>query len=517
MAGRQCFPSSQSSVPSYDGNYIAVITDSTLSIRSSVNADEIQSYLLPPGFARSCRFIRWYAATRAVDISHDSGRSPRLLLADDARIIVYDVTNPQACAEITGATSLTKLASVDFGYTPDEILVLSDFGWKLQIWSLKTKRAVEIKDPKSVASSYSYRPRTGHLALLTRPAAHDILLIMASDSHEILSTWELATVDARGVKYSPDGNWLVVWDTASAGCRVLLLTADGHHFKTFSIPDPELSLGVSCVHWGPRSECVAIGDCGQSVTVLSKNTFVPRFIFTHVSTIDIPDTTVWQEEIGPSLGRGYAEARQPAVSPSQESFPTSKEKSVGVGPMKFNTDGTLLASKSSATPSTLWIHSLETGQALTALIHHSPITLLRWHPAIPDLLLLQCATPEPIVYLWQASWPKPRIYNLPLKAPVGQSKASWLSSANNTISFLLSNSHQTAIERLTMDGETKNWDENGQSLGPEAMFDEGNSLDLSPVRMSRDETTAVGLSTQLGHNLEVEDTFQFRRHGQAVT
>lgn len=270
----------QSPVPSFDGKYIAVINDSGLSIRLTVNGDEIQSYVLPPGFAHSCRFIRWYPtrageATTGSDwnnVSHDPGRSSQLLLADDAKIVVYDVTKPQAYAEVTGATSLTKLASIDFGYTPDEIIVLSDFGWKLQIWSLTTKRAVEIKDPKSVASSYSYRPRTGHLALLTRPAAHDFLLIMAPDSHEILSTWKLATVDARGVKYSPDGNWLVVWDTASAGCRVLLLTADGHHFKTFSIPEPELSLGVSCVHWGPRSECVAIGDCEQSVTVLSKNT-----------------------------------------------------------------------------------------------------------------------------------------------------------------------------------------------------------------------------------------------------
>ncbi|KAL9578532.1 MAG: hypothetical protein Q9203_007063 [Teloschistes exilis] len=443
MAGRQCFPSLQSPVPSFDGKYIAVINDLGLSIRLTVNGDEIQSYVLPPGFAHSCRFIRWYPtrageATTGSDwnnVSHDSGRSSQLLLADDAKIVVYDVTKPQAYAEITGATSLTKLASIDFGYTPDEIIVLSDFGWKLQIWSLTTKRAVEIKDPKSVASSYSYRPRTGHLALLTRPAAHDFLLIMAPDSHEILSTWELATIDARGVKYSPD---------------------------------------------------------------------------------------VWQEEIGPSLGRRYAEARQPAVSPSQEHFPTSKEKLVGVGPMKFNVDGTLLASKSSATPSTVWIHSLETGRTLTALIHHSPITLLRWHHAIHDLLLLQCATPEPTVYLWKANWPNPRIYNLPLKAPMGQSKASWLSSTENTISFMLSNANQTAIERLTLDGETTNWQGDGNGLGPEAMFDEGNSLDLSPVRSSGDgaypnETTTLGLSTQLGHSLDIEDTFQFRRHGQAVT
>ncbi|KAL8689132.1 MAG: hypothetical protein Q9218_005129 [Villophora microphyllina] len=529
-------------VPSVDGDQIAIIADADLSIRSSANGHIIQSYILPPGFSHSCRFIRWYPATRAKGSTtgsdghvtgHAAGGLSRLLLADDARIMIYDVTKTQVYAEITGATTLTKLAGIEFGYTLDEVMVFSDFGWKLQIWSLMTKRAIEIKDPKSVTSSYSYRPGTGHLALLTRPAAHDMLLIMAPGCYEVLATWELATVDARGVRYSPDGNWLVVWDAASAGCRVLFLTADGHHFKTYSMPQHELNLGVSCVQWSPLGDCLAIGDYGGDVTVLPKNTvridtlldgfttakalqFVPRFRFSHAPTIDIPDGTVWQEEIGPSLGRAYAETGQAAVPPSQDSFAASKEKMMGLGPMKFNIDGTLLASRSSATPSTLWIHSLKTGRALTALIHHSPITSVRWHHTIHDLLLVQCTTPEPRVYLWRASWSTPRVHNLPLKAPVGHMRACWLSSDERSIQFVLSNTNETAIERLTLDGEEVGRQENGEDLGPEAMFDEGNSLDLSPVKIPGDGTQTngtpgQGLATQLGHSLDVDDTFHFRR------
>lgn len=259
---------------------IAFIANSHLHIRSVATADDVQIYDLSPGFDTSCRFIRWYrqrhngAPTSHEGASSNSNESipQRLLLAADARIIVYDITRPQLYAEISGTTTLTKLADVDFGWTSDEIMLFSDFGYKLQIWSLTSKRAVEVKDPKSEVACYSYRPNTGHLALLTRHAAHDILMILAPHSHEVLSTFELSTVDACGVDYSPDGNWLAVWDSASVGCRVIVLTADGHHFKTFSRPEDELTLGISVVRWSPAGDHLAIGDHDGMVTLLGKNT-----------------------------------------------------------------------------------------------------------------------------------------------------------------------------------------------------------------------------------------------------
>lgn len=272
---------SHPAVPSCDGALIAVVDRAQLVIRLCEDGSVKQSYDLPMGFAASCRFMRWYRELETGECSpgramngnwHGAGTSQRVLLADDSRIIVYDITKPQLYAEVDGATTLTKLANVDFGRTPDEIVVFSDFGSKLQIWSLGTKRAIEIKDVKSISACYSYRPKSGHLALLTRPAAHDILMIIAPQTHEQVATVELTTVDARGIRYSPDGNWLAVWDTASAGCRVLFLTADGHLFKTYSLPQEDLNLGIACVQWSPTGECVAVGDHEGKVTILVKNT-----------------------------------------------------------------------------------------------------------------------------------------------------------------------------------------------------------------------------------------------------
>lgn len=519
-------------MPSPDGAQIAVIDRSQLLVRSSTAAAIVQQYDLPTGLATSCRFLRWYKVPRAMSMfrkvgdgtSQEMASKGRLILADDNRIIIYDVEKSQMYAEISGATFLTKLANVDFGRTPDEVMVFSDFGFKIQIWSLTTKRAIEVKDPKSVPECYSYRPTTGHWALLTRPGSHDTLMIMAPSTYEILTTLELTTVDACGIRYSPDGNWLAVWDTASVGYRVLLLTADGHLFKTYSLPEDELNFGIRCVEWSPDGECLAIGDYDGRVTILNKKSFMPRFTFFHHPTIDNPHEIVWQEELGPSRTREYSEARQPAVSPLVDSFPSAKEGSHGITIMDFNIDGSLLASRDGTTPSTLRIYAPQSGQSVASLIHHAPIKSIQWHPGFVDMLLIQCAIPEPTVYVWRAQWSAPKVFSLSLKAPFGQLKSSWLSFDDESVRYMLGNMEQFVIGHFTPDGEDIPWqrrDDYLDGLGPEDMFDEGNSLDLSPAKMpegaTSDDTPALGLSTQLGYTSTIEDTFHYRRPDQAVT
>ena len=47
-----------------------------------------------------------------------------------------------------------------------------------------------------------------------------------------------------------------------------------------------------------------------------------------------------------------------------------------------------------------------------------------------------------------------------------------------------------------------------EGLGPEDMFDEGNSMDLSPIKLSHEQ---FSLGLELAGD-EVDDTFDYRRH-----
>ena len=182
-----------------------------------------------------------------------------------------------------------KITHVDFGANEDEVVVFSDFGFKATIWSLVTSRGVEARDPKIGSRCHDYRPKTNHWAILTRELARDSLLILAPGTHEVLESVELPTVDAQGVKWSSNGLWLTIWDTASAGYRILFYTADGHLFKTYAGGQTvdEIGLGIKNVAWSPHGKYLAIGDYDDRVTILA-NTSVSVLIlstFIHL-TVD---------------------------------------------------------------------------------------------------------------------------------------------------------------------------------------------------------------------------------------
>jgi hypothetical protein len=67
-------------------------------------------------------------------------------------------------------------------------------------------------------------------------------------------------VDAQGLKWSPDGRWLAVWDSASSGYKVFIYTPDGHLYRTYTGTENGFNgLGVKIIEWSPK------GSTWQSV------------------------------------------------------------------------------------------------------------------------------------------------------------------------------------------------------------------------------------------------------------
>ncbi|KAI4161236.1 MAG: hypothetical protein LQ342_005027 [Letrouitia transgressa] len=481
---------------------------------------------LPRELVLPLRFIKWYGTSVTLGAKSqetlEDGPQHRtdrhLLVADDKNILVYNVEDAQWQATVKGAAGNTgKIAHVDFGYTPDEVFVLPEFGVKATIWSLPSGRRVEIRDPKILQKAYDYRPATGHLAILTRPNTHDILLVLTPDTYEPIIDIELSTTDAQGLKWSPDGRWLAVWDTASAGSKVLIYTADGQLFKTFlgAKENNAVELGVKSVEWNPLSGSVVIGDFGENVTILS-TTFSEITLFKHRSTVSSPEAIVWQEEINAAKDRSYTIARQPTISPTYEPFPLNGMDSSGISALDFNMDGTLLSTKSDTMPSTIWIWSLKTTKLAAVMIHHAPVKSIHWHFSIHDLLLIHCATSEPTVHIWRESWDFPQILRPEANDLGGKLKASWLGTEGDVLRLMLSGTSKCAIGQMTVQGQQIPWQEEHDGnneisgLGPEDMFDEGNSFDLSPVKLCDGHTQDDLLD-------KVEDTFQYRNQNRILT
>ena len=511
---------------------------------------------MPQGFASRCRLIRWSRRGQVANAGSQQGHTDeygRIVLADDETIKAFDVQDAQWSATIEkAACNVGRITDVAFGHSSDELLVISDYGIKLTIWSLITCRGVEIRDPKYMIHCYDHRPRTGHLAVLTRHAAQDVLMLLDPGSHELIRSVELPTVDAKEVSWSPDGYWIAVRDVASAGHKVFIYTADGHLFKTYIAAEDGdvIGLGVKRIAWNAASGALALGDYNDRVTILSKNTVYfkttlgwgqltplqssPVAKFSHPSTIYLPQSGVWQEQITESKDRSYTVAPQPASPPTSSSLAKASSPTHGISILSFNADSTLIATKADSIPTTVWIWFLRTGKPAAVLIHHSPVKHISWHEK-SDILLIHCAIPEPAVHLWSPAWAAPRIVLLPIETQGSRLEASWLQSSDNDSSrIMISSTHQYATARIAnstgeLVPDVPSINNSAVSLGDvagaEDMFDEGHSLDLSPIKIAHDETMEVqggigGDNNQSGSrfgmgNEVIDDTFHYRRHVKA--
>ena len=259
---------------------IATVRSSALSIAPAATLRAILSFPLPPDFARQCRFIKWSTniTPELRDVRTDSetisGHSYRILLADDCNVRVYDTSDPLWKSTISNANGgAGRIAYTAFGWSHDHILVFSEFGIKLTIWSLTTRKGVEVRDPKHTSSAcYSYRRKSGHLAILTRPAAQDVLVVLSPDANTVVTTTEIGTIDAQEVEWSQDGHWFAIRDAPSFGSKILIYTAHGCLFRTWSEQqEDDADLGALCLRWNQAPNLLAIGHSNDSVSLLGKD------------------------------------------------------------------------------------------------------------------------------------------------------------------------------------------------------------------------------------------------------
>lgn len=233
------------------------------------------------------RFLRF---SRAGDDGGVSSPGRHMLCASDTRIMIWHLSPLQQRAEIESVEP--GALNVDFGRDENEIIVFHAWNTKLSIFSLDTGRSQVIKTPKSSHhNSFGYRPKTCQFAILLKPDTNDLLTIHEFRSYELIGRAVLPTVDAQGLKWSPDGKWIAVWDAASTGTKVFIFTADGQLFRTYTGPsesDSSLDLGIRGIEWSPvdrstgTSEYLAVGKIDGSIDLLRSRTVCQYFYITGI-------------------------------------------------------------------------------------------------------------------------------------------------------------------------------------------------------------------------------------------
>ncbi|KAK9469870.1 WD40-repeat-containing domain protein [Lipomyces arxii] len=407
---------------SYSGKYIAsimpietpnaqTVTQYQILIRSSKSLLVKKQIRLPMGFVP--RFVKWFEPAApifgtdhiAVPL-HDNVN--RIFAADHAGEIrvweiddmidkssnLIDLLKAEVVIRQVSWGSNVPVRNVVWGRSPEEILVFSDFQVSIAIWSLVDRRSVEVYHPKFITSKgFSFQPGTRHLTVLTRPVSDDMITVYGGTGDlETLSRFVLPEFyDVKGFKWSPDGKFVAAYDNIT-NFEVGIYTALGTLYRVFTAPD--IGLGVQDIEWSPAGNLLAVASYDGVIRCLNTLTFTPNLILIHSETINIKKPLVFVEQpVRDSSGHAKYQRvdRYPVRPPKVRTNLTDAPPKTGFSVMKFNRDGSLLATKFDLIPTTLWIWSLRSMEPVAILVHVRKIKSVEWHPQHPHLLLTVCA------------------------------------------------------------------------------------------------------------------------------
>lgn len=258
-----------------------------VNIREVKTLDVVKIIRLPADLTGPVYAFQWSPSSRLILVA--IGDQIRVVSADDGS---FEATIRNA------VPPTAKPSSIGFAASDTEVWVCSSMGLKLTIFNLTTAKAVEISNPKfstpaTASNGFSLRPVTKHLAVMTRTAGKDMISIHDAAARQIQRSWYPDTVDAQGLRWSPDGRWLIVWESDGHGHKVVFYTADGNTFKTWTgpaTPPPEyrdfpLGPGVKLQQFSADARYLAIGDHSRGVCILDMTSVNETMRLLHPTTI----------------------------------------------------------------------------------------------------------------------------------------------------------------------------------------------------------------------------------------
>lgn len=267
-----------------------------LAIRSIPSLALKRLLLMPVGFTP--RFLKWYrpAAAGLPDNNTESESQlddyiHRIFAADDTgQVCVWDIDgilDRVVTNEIEDLKSVVTIRQLDWGdnvsiknvcwgRSPDEIMIFSDFGVAVALWSLKTHQCVQLYHPKYTDShGYSFQPGTRHLTVLSHPVTDDVLTVYGGLLSNLQTLSSVTLTDfyhAKGFKWSPDGRWIAVYDT-NTNYQVGIYTPLGALYRVFIMTD--IGLGVNSIGWSPAGNLLAVASYDGLIRCLNTWTFTP--------------------------------------------------------------------------------------------------------------------------------------------------------------------------------------------------------------------------------------------------
>lgn len=189
----------------------------------------------------------------------------------------------------------------------------------------------------------------------------------------------------------------------------------------------------------------------------------------------------------------------------------SVEAAMGGSSCSFDASSALLASRIDDSPTTLWIWDLSAMELRAVLIFSSDIASFRWHPVIPELLLVTCQgrDSDGVVFVWDPLSDGPQVLDCALRFPDEKISPKWQvrwirSDTNPGVIYVGDSSRYVLASLVESDEAQPNWSD--VHLSPS----NGNISSIDHTVLS--ENIDGSLVDAEDDNLSgPDDTFNFKR------
>ena len=275
-------------MPSPHGKLVAALSASAIHVRAVDSLRVVKHISMPRGFSGPVVSFQWSPSSRLILVaSVDQVHVFSVLGDDDFHATIRNPVPPAA-----------KPVFIGFGASDTQVCICASLGLRFAVFDLVSSKAFEIANPKSYTPPYAcrgfcFRPETRHLAILTRMSGKDLISVHHPVTKEVTRSWYPDTADAQGLVWSSDGRWLVIWEAAAHGHKVLFYTSDGNLFKAWSGPQSsvatdsgiDLGPGVKLVEFSADSRLLAIGDSSRRICILNMASVTESLQLQHPNNI----------------------------------------------------------------------------------------------------------------------------------------------------------------------------------------------------------------------------------------
>lgn len=281
---------------------MATLLDSEIEIREVSTLRTFRTISLPRGLVTPVTAFQWSPSSRLVLVAAGS----------DVHVFSARKDTKYSASIRNVVPPAAKPVHVAFGIVDTDVCVCASLGLRFAIVDLVSSKITEVASPKfhtsaSAPRGFCFRPVSRHLAVMTRTSGKDLISVHHPETKELQRSWYADTVDAQGIVWTPDGTWLVTWESAAHGHKILFYTPDGSLFKTWSGPrvldanDAELELGpgIRLLAFSADGQKLAIGDNSMRICILDVTSVTESLRLQHPNSI-VPTDTLQVRSAQPS-------------------------------------------------------------------------------------------------------------------------------------------------------------------------------------------------------------------------